>query len=342
MSQESIVIVGAGIVGLYTAFSLLEKGVSPNEITVVAQYLPGDQSTYYTSPWAGGNFSCISPDDQTTIDYDKFTYTNIHKIQKKLGGAKCGLDNRPSTEYWDFQPSERKLKSLKSYLVNMEILPQEKLPDGAVYGISYLTWNFDCPRFLENFQNYLESQGIVFIRKKLTHISQAYLSSETKTVFNCTGIGAHSLGGVNDTKVYPSRGQVVVIKAPHVQVNKLRWGKDYATYIIPRPDSGGQVILGGYLQKDNWIGDTFKYETESIIKRTTELMPEILEAPLEIIRIAAGLRPSRHGGVRIAKEVAEEQKVLIHNYGASGYGYQAGYGMANSATDLLFKTKSKL
>ncbi|CDK24999.1 unnamed protein product [Kuraishia capsulata CBS 1993] len=339
--SDKYVVVGAGIVGLYTTYSLITRlHLNPADVTVLAEYLPGDQSTFYTSPWAGGNFSCISPDDPQTLKFDKFTYTNLAKLQKTLGGKECGLDQRESTEFWDYQPEAAKIKSLSSYLQDWKVLPKSELPDGVAYGINYTTWNFNCPNFLANFKKFLESKGVTFHRQKLTHISQAYLPT-TKVVLNCTGIGAHDLGGVQDGKVYPTRGQVVVIKAPHIKVNKVRWGRDYATYIIPRPESGDQLVLGGYLQKDNWTGDTFGHETEDILRRTTELLPEILDRPLDIVRIAAGLRPSRHGGVRIEAEKVEDGKILVHNYGASGYGYQAGFGMANEAIDVLIRELNK-
>ena len=84
------------------------------------------------------------------------------------------------------------------------------------------------------------------------------------------------------------------------------------------------------------------------MQRTTKLLPKILAAnpggpnfsDLEILRVAAGLRPSRHGGARIEKTVSEG-KVLVHNYGASGYGYQAGLGMAAKAVGLALG-RSKL
>lgn len=124
--------------------------------------------------------------------------------------------------------------------------------------------------------------------------------------------------------------------------NKLRWGEDYATYIIKRPYSNDQLILGGFLQKDNWSADTFKLESDDIIKRTAELLPEILSknpkgpliSDLEIVRVVSGLRPSRYGGVRIEKVQIEHNKAVVHNYGASGYGYQAGLGMSYKAVQL--------
>lgn len=337
MSQ--VTILGSGIIGLYTAWCLIKyANVKPSQITVVAEFLPGDQSIKFTSPWAGGNFSCISPNDPDTLAYDKFTYTHLEEIRKCLG-PNCGLDMKPSTEFWDVYPGDAKINSLKSYLKNFKVIKSSKLPTGVAFGIEFTTWNFYCPFFLKNMRTYLENLGVVFERKQLSHISQAY-ASNTKAVFNCTGNGAFSLSGVQDTNCYPTRGQVLVVEAPHIQENKMRWGADYATYIIPRPHSGGQLILGGFLQKDNWTADTFEEESKDIIKRTTQLLPKILDQPIKILGVAAGLRPSRHGGARIQAEAIED-KLLIHNYGAGGYGYQAGLGMSNRAVQL-FKENSKL
>jgi D-amino-acid oxidase len=87
-----------------------------------------------------------------------------------------------------------------------------------------------------------------FVRKKLPSVESAYCSS-TKIVFNCTGIAAKTLPGVEDAKVFPTRGQVVLVKAPQVTDIAMIHGKGYETYIIPRPGSNGNVILGGYMQK---------------------------------------------------------------------------------------------
>ncbi|KAH3668802.1 hypothetical protein OGAPHI_002557 [Ogataea philodendri] len=323
-------IAGSGIVGLYTALNLLEAGVKGSEIVVVAKHLPGDQSIEYTSPWAGGNFSCISPDDAETLHFDKTTYTHLAAIRSLLGPG-CGLDKRPSTEYWEYQPDSRKIDSLKTYLEDFRVVPQTDLPEGVVFGIKYTSWNFNCPFFLENLKNYLEATGVVFIRQTIKQIDDLFQLASI--VFNCTGIGAKTLGGAQDDNVYPARGQVVVIRAPHINENRMRWGHKNVTYIIPRPDSGSQVVLGGYLQKHNWCADTWKSETDDILKRTGDLFPETAE-DREIVRVACGLRPSREGGVRVEKET-RGAGTLVHVSGLSGYGYQAGYGAARRGVGLV-------
>lgn len=89
------------------------------------------------------------------------------------------------------------------------------------------------------------------MQRRIHSLDAAFLSSRTEVVFNCVGNAARTLKGVEDPRVYPTRGQVVLVKAPNVKENIMRHGSDYETYIIPRPNSGGHVILGGYMQKGN-------------------------------------------------------------------------------------------
>lgn len=312
-------------------------------------------------------------------------------------GPQAGLARLTTREFWDSQPPPpEKIESLKSYIPDFEILPSSEFPDKTKtkFGVTYTTFNFNCPKFIKFLKDYVQAQGATFIKKKIQHIEEAFLEfaeSETQNkvsieaVFNCTGLGAQTLGGVNDKNVYPTRGQVVVVRVPHINENRSTWSPEYATYVIPRPYSYvnsapdvsegnsdvlsaatsttgktgnvGHVVLGGYLQADNYSGDTNAHETFSILDRTTALYPELLRDPLtgrkkslselEIVREAAGLRPSRKGGVRIELEEyygessssassssSTQKKIIIHNYGAGGTGYQSGLGMSMEAVAL--------
>lgn len=97
----------------------------------------------------------------------------------------------------------------------------------------------------------LQQYGVRFARQKILNIQAAFSDSATKIVFNCVGNAAKQLSGVEDPKCYPTRGQVLLARAPQVYTNIMRHGKDYETYVIPRPGSNGNVILGGYMQKGN-------------------------------------------------------------------------------------------
>ncbi|VVT55035.1 uncharacterized protein SAPINGB_P004388 [Magnusiomyces paraingens] len=376
---EKIVIVGAGIIGLYTGYLLCQQGRG-QDLVFIAEYLPGDQSINYTSPWAGGNFSCISSDSPKALRHDKLSFINLRKIHD-LYGPQAGLAMLRTEEYWETQlPSDAKIESLKSYIPDLRIVPKNELPGKALFGVTYTTFNFNSPMFLKFLAKYVSQQGATFIRRKLDHIGQAFEYATPSSplsptvIFNCTGIGAQTLGGVADTDVYPTRGQVVVIRAPHINENRAIWSPYSATYIIPRPYSFvdtqaegsvgstvsgstgktgnvGHIVLGGFLQQGNYSGDTYGHETFNILDRATALYPELLRDPitgknktiheLEIVREAAGLRPSRKGGVRIETERLDEDKYIVHNYGAGGTGYQSGLGMAIESVGLFNEIGSK-
>jgi D-amino-acid oxidase len=38
-------------------------------------------------------------------------------------------------------------------------------------------------------------------------------------VINCSGVHAEKLGGIEDSEVYPSRGQTVIVQLPRTYVN---------------------------------------------------------------------------------------------------------------------------
>lgn len=336
--MSEIVIVGSGIIGLYTAL-ILTRSELATKITVVAKWLPGDNSIEYTSPVAGGNFSGISGSDPAALEYDRLSFMYLDEIFRDYG-KEAGLARLKITEFFGTQPPAAKIESLKQYVPDLEIIDDEKVlkPKGAVVGIRYTTYNFYCPHFLKFLFNKLRDQGVHFVRRELAHITDA-ANAKTKVIFNCTGNGAAKIGGVEDTKCMPIRGQVVVIRAPHINENfGLLVPDREPVYVIPRPYSGGQVILGGYYQKGDDTPDTFGYQTAAIIDKTTRYFPQLLaKGPLDIITERAGLRPGREGGARVEKEVING-KTVIHNYGAGGTGYQSGLGMALKAVALYSPT----
>jgi D-amino-acid oxidase len=85
------------------------------------------------------------------------------------------------------------------------------------------------------------------------------------------------------------------------------------------------------------------------MKRCVDLCPALTDGKgieaLSIVRHAVGLRPMREGGPRVEKEKINGVWV-VHNYGHGGYGYQASYGSAYAAVNLVEEVagveKSKL
>ncbi|KAL4795286.1 POT family-domain-containing protein [Aspergillus venezuelensis] len=336
MARDDIVILGAGIIGLNVALELSRQGYGQH-VTVIAKDLPGDSNAQYTSPWAGANFSGISGSFPNALRWDRAGYLALMDLIDRGAEEAKYLSKTQSTEYWDELPSADKISSVTEYLRDVEIMPDEALPENVSFGLRFTTITLNAPAHCLHLKSLLERPAYGFIkfqRRSVASLSDAFISRNTKIVFNCIGNAARVLPGVQDTKCYPTRGQIVLAKAPQVKENMMRHGKDYETYIIPRPLSNSTVILGGYLQKGDTHGQVRGAETESILQRTSDLLPVLKSSETEVLRVAVGFRPSREGGARVERQETQAGTV-VHNYGAGGTGYQAGMGMAQDAVGLV-------
>jgi D-amino-acid oxidase len=186
--------------------------------------------------------------------------------------------------------------------------------------------------------------GIVLKRRILEHIVDARVCHHTgeiaDIIVNCTGLMACVLGGVEDKKVLPARGQTVLVRNDSellVGTSGTDDGPEESLYFMDRA-SGGGTILGGSYQLGNWDSRPDPNLAIRIMERAAELHPQFVDgnkiSGFSVIRHAVGLRPFREGGVRLEKEKIGEAWV-VHNYGHAGYGYQVSYACAEDVTRLV-------
>lgn len=160
---------------------------------------------------------------------------------------------------------------------------------------------------------------------------------------NCSALGSLTLGGVQDKKMTPIRGQTVVVRNEPKNMSgtsSTDHGDSEMVYVMARGAAGG-TILGGCYQIGNWDPKPDMELAKRIMQRCIDLNPELtngegIEA-LSIIRHGVGLRPYRAGGVRIEKELIRGLAV-VHAYGHAGWGYQGSYGSANAVVKLVEET----
>ncbi|KAG9520260.1 putative D-amino acid oxidase, partial [Aureobasidium melanogenum] len=209
--------------------------------------------------------------------------------------------------------------------------------------ITYLKFQQLATRTLERLQGEVKRQGIEIRRGMFDSIDELFTAfPSANAYFNCTGLGAYSLKGVEDKSVYPTRGQIMLVQSPKTPMTRMyfrspqRVNKD-TTYVFPRGPHNG-VVLGGVRLDNDWSGDVDLEFAEDIKRRCCALAPELGKPEdLKVIYHGVGLRPSRKGGARLEREMFGEH-LVIHNYGAGGAGYQASWGMAKEAVDLLQKS----
>lgn len=205
------------------------------------------------------------------------------------------------------------------------------------------------------------------MRKRVSTLDEAFAHfGPVNFVVNATGLGARSLLGVEDASVFPDRGQTVLVRAPGVTtcfgVRDADRPSDKATYIIPRPGSGGCVIVGGTNIKGEWSTLPRRETAIEILKEAYAICPE-LAGPngrgwedIEVVSHNVGLRPCRQGGLRLEIEERElrneaitpeagkgapRQVAVLHCYGIGPAGYQANLGVAEEAKEMALKYLSK-
>jgi len=332
-------------------------------VAILAQHLPGDpKDAYYSSCWAGAHHVTVAGTDPRQKRLDIETFETMWKLSEPGGDTEGMFMRLPQTEY--YRHKRRSPDALELMPGFRELKPEELVP-GAESGLTYNTVNTDVPKFLDWLYFRFLSKGGQIFRATVQHIQQVLeggvgafdTTKKPRTpdgVIVCTGLGARFLGGVEDTNVYPTRGQVLLIRAPWVKnCMSMSGGPGRVwTYMIPR--RSGDVIIGGTMGVDDWYPlprpETSRDIIERVLAMTQEIAPPAIrrdrKATVEdilplILEEGCGFRPSRTGGIRLESEIMIEKEgkevIVVHNYGHSGYGYLSCFGSASMALELLEK-----
>ncbi|KAK2802241.1 hypothetical protein FQN50_007421 [Emmonsiellopsis sp. PD_5] len=352
MAQKNIVVIGAGVAGLTTALLLSKK--SGYKIVVVAKHMPGDYDIEYASPWAGANYMPVSLSGTEAAEWDKNTWYPLADLAKNHPEAgvhfqECEIHKRTkdkdsATAAW-FAELLSPNPWFSKVVPNFRSLPKESLSPGFDAATTFTSVCINTAIYLPWLVSQCLANGIIFKRGIFKHVldaasSDIHPSGNVDLVVNCTGLMASKLGGVEDSAVYPARGQIVIVRndaGKMMDVSGTDDGSDEACYVMTRA-AGGGTILGGSYQVGNWESQPDPSLAIRIMKRAVKLCPALTGGKdiehLDVIRHGVGLRPVREGGTRIEKERIGGTWV-VHNYGAGGAGYQSSYGCAQAAVDLI-------
>lgn len=230
---------------------------------------------------------------------------------------------------------------------NYRELSPEEVPTGHDSGAAFTSVCMNTAVFLPYLVGECRKNGVVFRRGVVGHVAEAAAYAAGKgqvVVVNATGLGALKLGGVEDKKMVPARGQIVMVRneAPYmVATSGTEDGESDCCYVMTRA-AGGGTILGGTYDKGNWNAIPDPNIAMRIMRRAVAVCPGLTGGKgvegLDIIRHGVGLRPYREGGVRIERERIGGVEV-VHNYGHAGWGYQGSFGCAEKVVELVSEIK---
>lgn len=203
----------------------------PNaRIVVAAKFLPGDSAPEYASAWGGANWFPASRDNGPQEDWEAITYRKLGELATSR--PESGI--RPMGIRWHYEhpidevgiktPQTGKLW-YEELVGGLKEIEQQDLPEGTVFGFEMASFVIDVQKYLPwyvtraslndhswlfltlfRLQTEMTRLGIEVHRRVFSHINEAFrLYPDAKAVFNCTGLGSLTLGGVEDRKIFAAR-----------------------------------------------------------------------------------------------------------------------------------------
>lgn len=244
-------------------------------------------------------------------------------------------------------------------------LSESEIPVPYKVGVTFDTVSINPLEYLPWLRSELESRGVVFHRQYVSSLDEVKpFVGNNGILVNATSLGSRSLIGVEDTALYPIRGQSIIVQSNGLQeFLSSRLGptmsEGHLTSIIPRPGliQTNTALLNGTYQIGNWDTSLDMSTAKGIFERCSALAPCLKEDETKILRHTVGLRPDRTGGPRVeaerislpltrsgsllapyVSENAEEEQqelTIIHAYGMGAGGYQRSWGVAFEVLSLL-------
>lgn len=306
-----VIVVGAGVIGLTCAVRLAEAG---HDTHVLAR----DRPLETTSAVAGALWYPYraAPIDRVTA-WSKTTYDVLRALAADPG---TGVSLR-----WGTELHRRPAPEPGWAAAVPDLLPLDQAPDGYVGG-----WRFPAPvvdpvRHLPWLERRLGEAGGSVTRMALSALP------DHAVVVNATGLAARSLAA--DPSLTPVRGQVLLCADAPVEEWTLDQSDETAlTYVIPRGDPAGTVVVGGTAEEDDWDPQPDPAVSAAILERARALVPELAAARVMAHRV--GLRPARPA-VRLEALTRPDGGTTVHCYGHGGAGWTLAWGCADEVLALV-------
>ncbi|KAH7930916.1 nucleotide-binding domain-containing protein [Leucogyrophana mollusca] len=359
--HRPLVVLGAGVVGLTIAYLAATDPQISFKISIVARDMPEDMdSQAWASPYAGANWSPMPMGgvDERHGGWERKTFNKLWDmiptgLVKKLPSKIYSVQEGSAADIW-----------WKDLVRDFRVLSPSELPETCKAGVAFSTISVNPSEYLPWLQSELLSRGVTFERRHVRSLDElTSMLGEQGILVNAASLGSKSIIGVEDDKLYPIRGQSILVQTPRLQEFLALKGDEYsssggeATYIIPRPGNthSDTALLGGTFQVGNWDTSLDMKTAQGIFERCSTIAPCLKDKDTKILKHSVGLRPARQGGPRVEVERLDlplrsshdlvpwnatggdksGKMTVVHAYGFGPCGYQLSWGVAEEAVNLL-------
>lgn len=343
--MPDVVVIGAGVVGLTTAWELAGRGFS---VRVLDQSVPGREAS-----WAGagilppgypGNpaeplprLTALSNQHWWAVTEKLREETGIDNGLRRCGGIELGEGTSGSLrkEMSGWIETGARVEPLRSAeITRLEPAMSAALPEGYRLPDLHQVRN---PWHLRALLQACAQRGVEVVGSERV-VSWNRQGSRVASVVSERGVhaagsfvlsaGAWSndlaepLGG--QLEIVPIRGQIVLLNAPEIALRHvIECGP---RYVVPRED--GHILIGSTEENVGFVKENTPPAVEELLRFGAELVPAIREARVE--KTWAGLRPhARRGRPWIGPSKTWENVLL-----ATGH-FRAGLHLSPATARLL-------
>lgn len=354
----SILVIGAGVVGLTSAVCLARAGF---RVTVVAdRFAPDITSVVAGALWEWPPAVCGQHQDFSSLARPKSWSATSYRVFEVLArDSATGVFVRPVTFYFKHPVADepRQIAKIREYKDKVDCFRHDAAliaehgvnPDlgfrdaythfaPMVDTDAYMRWLLDvavqagCRVIHETVVGNLRDQEEVLLQRY-----------GADAIVNCAGLGAREL---SDDEVIPLRGALIRvhndgsvmprITQAHCVSHDGSTGERGFIFILPRGED--MLVLGGLAEPDEWELDVNLDNHEPVremYQRCIEFLPALRGAPIDAAEpVRVGLRPFRREGVRVEHEMGTR---IFHNYGHGGSGVTYSWGCAIEIVDQVRK-----
>ncbi|PHH64488.1 hypothetical protein CDD81_4563 [Ophiocordyceps australis] len=346
--MATVVVIGAGVVGLSTAVKLQRLGQGRYGIVVIARDWPPStpgaapsHSADYASMWAGAH---VRPIPATTAQLRREAALMRRTVAEfaalEQGEAQCGITRTTGVEMLE-EPDEgyRRLDgstfARETGLEGFKTIEGDSMPEGVQLGFEYQTFCINPGVYCQFLVRQLLEGGAKTLQRELGSEWEAFgAGGEVLFVVNASGMG------FGDAQCFPTRGQTLVTNMAHVSKTVTRQNRDGSwAFLVPR-FMGGGTIVGGTKEAHDWRTEPDAATRQRLLAAGRELEPYACDTPpppgweLSVVADVVGRRPTRAGGLRLDVETDLEGRSVVHAYGAGGRGYELSWGIASEVVRL--------
>lgn len=309
-----VVVLGAGISGLWCALALREAG---HEVQVVtADDLAGTTSYVAAAVWYP---TAVGP-AEAVARWGRETFAKLAAD----AGRTPGVSMLRSVSLHRRDPGRPAWLDAVAGLTEVEPVPVDP---PWTHGLRCTVPLVEMPVYLPHLLEQVRRAGVSVARRRVAALDEL-LGLHPDVVVNAAGLAGGPLAG--DGTVTPIRGQVVRVANPGLTTSvRDEEHPEGRVYVHPR---SADCVLGGTLETGVWDLEPDPGTTRAILRRCREVVPALADA--EVLGTAVGLRPGRPE-VRLEVDRGLLPVPVVHDYGHGGAGVTVGWGCALEVAGLV-------